>query len=214
MTSRPKDPTPEAFARDVADHVLTIEHDDGLHRRLICKKPGTNAYRFDVITWPGSLCYTGDMGTYVFERLPDMFEFFRSEDGGINLGYWAEKVQAVDKTDGLVQFSPDVFRQIVRDYFLAFIRDRRSDCTREERRELWDEIQDRVLCADEGDHGVRMFDAANEFEHTLHPGLKFVFRDFWDHNFNEYTFRFLWACHAIVWAIQQYDAAEAQQVAA
>lgn len=212
MNRNQRETTEAQFLRDVAEHVLTIDLDQGLHRRLICKKPGTNVCRFDVITWPGSLCYTGDMGTFVFERTNDMFAFFRSEDGGINPGYWAEKVEAVDKTDGLVEFSPDVFREIVREYFLTFIRDHRSDCTREQRRALWEDIEDRVLGAD--DHGVRMFDAANDFEHTVRPGLKFCFVDFWDHNFDEYTYRFLWGCHAIVWAIQQYDAAKAQQVAA
>lgn len=49
------------------------------------------------------LCYTGDMGTYVFQRLTDMFEFFRTDreykkrNGGklaVNLSYWGEKLQA------------------------------------------------------------------------------------------------------------------------
>ena len=28
---------------------------------------------FDIVTWPGYLCYSGDMGCFVFTRLPDMF---------------------------------------------------------------------------------------------------------------------------------------------
>ena len=43
----------------------------------------------------GSLIASGDVGTYVFSRLADMFEFFRSpmtSDGRlyINDSYWAE----------------------------------------------------------------------------------------------------------------------------
>ena len=71
---------PEAiFLRDVAEHEMIVVRDDGVHRHIRFKKPGTSCMHFDLITWPGYLCYTGDMGTYVFSRLTDMFEFFRTD---------------------------------------------------------------------------------------------------------------------------------------
>ena len=69
----------QIFLNDVKDHQMTIVRDDNIGRHLRFSKPGTSCMSFDLITWPGYLCCTGDMGTYVFKRLPDMFEFFRTK---------------------------------------------------------------------------------------------------------------------------------------
>ena len=69
----------EQFLRDVAEHTMTVIREDGVSRHIRFAKPGTSCMHFDLITWPGYLCYTGDMGTYVFQRLTDMFEFFRTD---------------------------------------------------------------------------------------------------------------------------------------
>jgi len=75
---------------------------------------------FDLLTWPGYLCYTGDMGTYVFRRLHDMFQFFRrGESIGercIDIRYWAEKLEAIDRVDGVREWTPEKFREEVRDF--------------------------------------------------------------------------------------------------
>lgn len=73
-----RDITEETFLADVAAHQIHVLRDDGVHRHIRFKRPGTYCMQFDLITWPGYLCYTGDMGTYVFNRLEDMFEFFRT----------------------------------------------------------------------------------------------------------------------------------------
>lgn len=88
-------PSHESFMRDVATHEMTVFRDDGLYRHIRFRRPNTMRTHFDLITYPGYLCYSGDMGTYVFSRLDDMFEFFRT-DRDINPGYWSEKLQAVD----------------------------------------------------------------------------------------------------------------------
>jgi hypothetical protein len=41
----------------------------------------------------------------------------------------------------------------------------------------------------------------------------FRFYDVWEWDFKDFDWRFLWACHAIVWGIQQYDALKAAQKA-
>ena len=73
------------FLGDIKDHTLQILRDEGVYRHIQVKSPGSYCYAFEVITWPGWLCYTGDMGSYTFQRLNDMFEFFRrdprSDDG-------------------------------------------------------------------------------------------------------------------------------------
>ena len=83
----------ETFERDIGKHEMQIIRDDGVFRHVRFKRPDTICMYFDLITWPGCLCYTGDMGTYVFQRLEDMFVFFRRypdyEQGNMSMGYWA-----------------------------------------------------------------------------------------------------------------------------
>ena len=72
------------FLEDIKDHRLTVRVNRGTDRHLHFSKPGSIDQSFDLVTWPGHLCYTGDMGTYVFERLPDMFTFFRMKEGVVD----------------------------------------------------------------------------------------------------------------------------------
>lgn len=69
----------QRFLNDVANHEMIIIRDDGVNRHVRFKRPNSSCMYFDLITWPGHLCYTGDMGSYVFRRLEDMFEFFRTD---------------------------------------------------------------------------------------------------------------------------------------
>ena len=70
--------TEARFLGDVDWHVMTVLRDDGVHRHIRLKRPDSGSYWFDLITWPGTLCIDGDCGTYVFRRLEDMFQFFRT----------------------------------------------------------------------------------------------------------------------------------------
>lgn len=203
------EPPQDEFDRNVASHKMTVLLDQGIYRHLRFKRPGTIAYWFDIITAPGILVFSGDMGGYTFRRLDDMFEFFRSGAGRINPQYWAEKVEAECKTDGIKKFSLTKFRGILREYVRDWIRDNRCCCTRVERRELWQEINSVVLNAGEN----RMYNAAYYFTHRLNGNCGFRFNDLWDHNFNEFTERFIWCCRALVWAIKQYDAAMSKEPA-
>jgi hypothetical protein len=120
----------ERFAGDTAGHQMIVKHDDGLYRHLrfmhhhLCNdavmRPGPSHYWFDLVTWPGTLTINGDCGTFVFSRVTDMFEFFRSKYG-INPQYWAEKLQAPDPR-GAKKYSEDVFRQHVVEYVTEAIR--------------------------------------------------------------------------------------------
>lgn len=206
----------DQFAKDVSKHQMLVLRDVGVDRHLRFKQPGSSTYWFDVITWGGRLYIGGDCGTWVFNRLDDMFQFFRTDRGRINPGYWAEKLEATpDK--GAQEFSPDRFRQVVNEYRLSWIREAARDgsLTREQRRELWEAVDNEVLdnLNDFGEHSA--FQAAHEFTWKKRDGKSaWYFCDFWDHNFNVFTERFLWNCHAIVWAIGQYDAHKAAQVPA
>lgn len=204
----------ERFKRDIAQHEMHVIRDEGLHRHLRFKKPGTYAMHFDLITWPGYLCYTGDMGTYVFRRLDDMFQFFRKEPNRpefrIDLSYWAEKLEATDKGQGVQEFCPQKFERAVKTDVISWIRDNRDRTTRAERRELWDDVMDSVINADGDRDGLRKQIAAHDFSHRVNAKLSFHFQDFWDHTVTRYTYRFVWCCCALQWAVGQYDGRKAE----
>ena len=180
------------FDRDIATHEIKIVMDEGLNRHIIFSRPNSNDYRFDLITYKGGLLFRGDMGVLVFERLNDMFEFFR--DKRINTGYWAEKLVAVDPR-GYESWSWDKFKAAVK-------HDLDNHCEtmhdQEKITSLREEVDDELHECEEDEYSsvqmIRNFD---------HEGFSFV--DFWEHDLKDYTFHYVWACFAIVWAIEQYD---------
>jgi hypothetical protein len=215
--------TEDQFLQDAGGHVMTVIRDDGIHRHLrFCKAPpGGSEYWFDLITYPGELVITGDMGTYVFRRLTDMFEFFRTDREynksrgqrlGINLGYWAQKLEAMPR-DGVKEFDEDRFNSVIRERLVNWMRDKRDRTTKEERRDLWDAVHDEVLGLSDDNNGSRKTLAAYDFVHTvrdgLRDGLRFGFSDLWESNFERYTFHFVWVCYAIAWGIKTYDESKA-----
>jgi hypothetical protein len=117
--------TVDRFLEDVKDHELTIIHDEGLNRHIRMKRPQSSSYYYDIITWNGYLTICGDMGTYVFRRIEDMFQFFQMDDNdfnkskteplSINPGYWGEKLEAFPKR-GYKEYSQDKFMENVKDY--------------------------------------------------------------------------------------------------
>lgn len=198
----------EMFKRDVAAHRMLVIMDDGVHRHLRFHRPSTGVMHFDLITWPGSLCYTGDMGTFVFSRLRDMFEFFRADDPEklyqISFGYWAEKVQAIDATDGLKNWSLEKFKSEVKDYFEQYI-EGAEGLPKSAQEELWEQIKDYVISrAEDSEHDGWV--ALRCFEHK-----GFEFTD-WERDCKDYSYRFLWCCHALRWAINVYDQSRIAQV--
>lgn len=202
----------ETFLKDVSSHTMTVLRDDGVNRHLRFRKPrpAGSEYWFDLITWPGALCIDGDMGTYVFKRLDDMFEFFRTDreylerNGAklaINPGYWDEKVQA-HPGKGLKEFDEERFDAAIRERLVEWMRSNRDRTTKDERRELWDRVMDEVIGAD-GAERKRM--AAYDFHHDIKRGSDFYFQDFWETNVERFTFHFIWCCYAIALGIKMYD---------
>lgn len=185
------------FLEDIAAHEMTVLRDDGLYRHLRFSRPKTRAYYFDITTWPGYLAYTGDMGSYVFSRIPDMLEFFRYESKAaapdklfINPDYWGQKVEAVDRCCDIEEYDADRFRARVLEWL--------DECEvspavrRAARRDV-------LSRADDGEHEAMR--AAMEFECE-----GFQFQDFYEVSVKEYSHRYLWACYAIAWAVRRWDA--------
>lgn len=192
-------PDETTFLADVAEHRMTVLRDDGVNRHICFRRPDTICMGFEVITWPGYLCYTGDMGTYVFRRLHDMFEFFRANPGEehkINPGYWGEKVVAEDR-DRVKAYSADVATRKIEEWMVD------NDIQPEARYE----IRNMVLpCA--RDHEYMLREAMRDFEFQ---GV--TFDDYYSEaDFNEYGYRFIWCCYALRWGIRQYDAAKVDGV--
>jgi hypothetical protein len=205
----------EQFARfnsEIKDHAVTVLRDDGLYRHLRCAKRGTYCGSFDIITWPGHLCYAGDMGCYVFTRLKDMFEFFRGrETAVIDRGYLAEKAVADDRHGGIREYSEELFRAAVKLRFDEFVEN--DTLPADEAADLWREIEDDVLSSSDNHHDA--VDAAMNFRWAPDGDRRGreVFADFYEHRLEEYTCRFWWCCYAIPWAIARYDAMREQSQA-
>lgn len=190
-------PDETSFLKDVAAHRMAVLHDQAESRHLQFRRPGTYCMGFDIVTWPGYLAYTGDMGCYVFTRLRDMFEFFRTDRAyaekhgsgrklHINLAYWAEKCVAQDR-DGIRVYSPEAFMAAVRRWTENW------DAT--DRQHIESNLIPR---AHDGEHeAVR---AALAFDKRL--------QDFYEADVREYSYRFRWCCYALAWGIQQYDNAK------
>lgn len=192
------------FARETAQHELTVLHDDGLYRHLKYANPQYGAlYRFDLITWPNGLLIRGDGPNFVFALHPlaDLFDMSRGTSRhGINPGYWREKVQA-----GQVKaWSEGKFR--------AWVTETAANAEAKHPGVV-EAVRDQILASDE--HSLEYEEGARAavawFNHDTYD-LGFPAK--WEVDFDDWSWEYLWACHAIVQGIGQYDAARAAVQAA
>ena len=182
------------FPEDVSNHSMEVNLDSGISRHLVFSNDKSFNMYFGLVTWDDHLCYYGDMGTFVFQRVTDMFCFFRSKEGRINPSYWAEKLQASDRVDGYREYSKALFEEAVKSEFEEWEFD-----SAEQRSEVWEDLESQVLSMAEFE--VEAHHAATDYESEY--GHKFS--DFWEHDLNQFTYRYLWACYAIAWGISEYD---------
>ena len=178
------------FLKDTTNHKMEILLDNGIHRHLKFSNNGSSIYRFDITTWPGYLCVCGDMGTFVFQRLEDMFCFFRSSKNviDINPSYWAKKCQA--GKESLDEYQPKIFMQRI------------EECMNEGEFSEWARkaVKYEVLShAGDGEHEA--IQSAMDFEIDGQQ----AFPDFYEYNLRDWTLHYLWICYAIIWGINQYD---------
>lgn len=185
---------------------MTIVRDDSVHRHIRFRKPSSGVMHFDIVTYPHHLCYSGDMGCFVFSRIDDMFEFFRRPNGPIeiNESYWSEKIEATDKNDGHRKFDPDMAREFVENW----LDDRRKEAGEDFDLPAWEALRERL----EDDVLSRAHDSEGVFYNALYSFKledDYPFQDCMSgNNFESYTHRFQWCCFALVWAIRQYDASK------
>jgi hypothetical protein len=146
------------FLDDVENHKIRIIRDDGNDRHIRFRKPNTVCYGFDLITWFGHLCISGDCGTFVFRRIEDMFTFFRMSENyhklypdrklHINPQYWHEKVLAEDKNGGVEQYSQEALTDAIKDYHEFYYEDENIF----EKEECWKQIESDILPYIDNEH--------------------------------------------------------------
>lgn len=211
--------TDTRFLLDTANHRLEIIRDDGLYRHLRMKQPGTSCYYYDVITWPGYLTVTGDMGTWTFSRIADMFNFFGAWEGGINTGYWSEKLEAgagCSARDLLAkEYDHDAFCRSLKESLSEYLED---DGGAEQEEGDWDDEDDtpdsdkaivrevvRDLCRAGFNNDFEAWNAV--YDADWPEGFSV-----WDIcdglTFKTYTSHFRWILFAITWAISKYHNAK------
>lgn len=217
--SRVQFDTSSRFLLDTAFHRLEIIRDDGLYRHLRMQQPGTSRYYYDVITWPGYLTVTGDMGTWTFSRIADMFEFFGDWEGGINTGYWSEKLEAgagcIARELLAKEYDHDAFCRSLKESLRDYLEDSEDD---EADDEDWDDEDDtpdsdkarvrevvRELCRAGFNSDYEAYNAVYEADWPE----RFNAWDICDGlTFKTYTSHFRWILFAITWAIAKYHNAK------
>lgn len=197
--------TLEQFLKDVQDHQLTVNMENGVFRDITVKNPRSSDMHYNITTRSGYLIYTGDMGCFVFQRLHDMFNFFRDEKGySINPYYWSEKVQGVEKGEGIKQFSASKAEKRVKEHLDYYLNE--LDMVDPADRKMAEEAREAIdsLISEAHDHEVEFFSTLRDWDEKDAGGLSFD--DWYEMDFTDYTSRYLWACYAIVHAIKLYDA--------
>lgn len=199
-------PTLESFLKDVIDHQLVVNLDQGVYRDITVKKPNSIDRHYNITTRPGFLIFTGDMGDFVFERTNDMFRFFRSDDGyQINTGYWGEKVQAGE----ISKFDIDTANESVKSYLINYLED--LDLSDSEDKEKSKQALEAVNDFISGQYSSEFdfWNEINSWDADEAGGLEL--NDFFEAPTTAKTFHFVWACYAIVHAIKLYDGYKAQE---
>lgn len=207
-----QNPSKERFLEETKNHKLLIIKDDGIYRHLRMKSDSFNMY-YEIITYPEGLLIRGDMGTFIFERTEDMFQFFNSginKDGeiSINSGYWEEKCQTSSNFGaGIKEFDSDKFLKHVKDDFESYFDNGES----EEKNQVWEEIEDQILSVGHNENELQ--NAINNFDIQSYINTKFSFECFWEHSYSKYSFHFIWCLYAIVLAIKEYNLTKKIEVA-
>lgn len=166
------------FVNDIEQHVITELHRAGLHGYWHCAKPTDSNMWFDIVTFPGGLLITGDMGDYLFRRHDDMIPFMRGS--AMSFGYVAEKCVAHDGR--LREWQPELFREALDAFYAENKNDHEDPETFKER------LDDLRRWADDGEQAAMQ--AAHE------SGL-FDAHDPLD--CRTFGYHFLWCLHAIKW---------------
>lgn len=188
------------FINETKNHTITIHRNDGLYRHVEFSNNGSSTYKFMLTTWPGYLSISGDMGCYVFQRIEDMFDFFHSDhvQPTANLGYWGEKLQAIEKNGGYKEFSYDGFIENLQQQ----LKDHAEYEDGFDQFGVWAELTEHMENCDH-DHEEDCLTMAANFKSEN----GFEFSDVWHSSSKEYTFQYQWICWAIAYGVRWFEEA-------
>lgn len=202
------------FLSDVAEHRLKIIREDGAYRHLRMQEPGNSCYYYDIITWPGYLTVTGDMGTWTFSRTYDMFRFFGGWTGEINTGYWSEKLEAGAGRSAYSILAQNYDHEAFCTSMKEWLSDYLIDDDEPEPDVDWDDESEepdsdkariretvRDLCREDYGNDQVAYNAVNEADW---PECVDVWGLCADITCKTYTAHFRWILFAITWAISKY----------
>lgn len=179
-----------AFSENTKKHEIKMLVDSGMYRHIRFIEKGNNQYRFDLISWPGSICINGDMGTYVFSRVGDMFKFFANDD--LSYSYVAEKCKSQDSKIPVWVYDPcmveeEAWRQ-VEEHIKTY-----PDSAKYLREDIRALLESHLH-----DEGV----VSNEIYNYDNYGFRFNTDD-WKTKILSY--QFLWCVTAIQWGVKKYS---------
>lgn len=197
------------FRGAIDEHEMTVlldTLDDGTpYRHVRFAQPGTSIWSFNLVTWPGHLSISGDLHSYTFRRLHDMFDFFRGRS--INPSYWSEKLVAEHHGTeyGKSRYSEDQFVETLTNHVTEVC----EWLTKADAKRFRKAIDDDVL-----EYGApASYEEARAALEQFHwrseePGSRyargFSFQDIWDWHLGGFDHHFLLACHAIQWGVGKY----------
>jgi hypothetical protein len=195
----------DRFKVDVANHQLTVLHHDGLYRHLRYANGNRDIARVAVITWPGGCTITGDHGSYTFTGNQDMFRLFlQTSSAGINPGYWAERIRNDPAT--LRGFSSDKFREHV----LAAVEDARGRYPMDQLRAAVEaEVLNDDLEAEAEAEARSTLDAfvfPDYLNTNVNAGNRFRFERSWEWDLTDWSWPYLWCCHAVLLTARLWQA--------
>lgn len=140
------------------------------------------------------------MGTLVFSRLHDMFNFFRSDDLKITPDYWAKQIESTSyevKINSYSEFDIDETKKMARKYLDDYLKN--IALSHDERSNLLAEFNRKILCAEDE---WKIVDAIRNFELDNFDFEYFCWEDCRTHRYD-----YIWLCYAIVWGIKKFDEA-------
>jgi len=181
----------ESFLKDTKEHVMTVNVNlPNGYRHIVFAKPDTTVQRFEIVTTPSRLFYTGDMGSFTFGRgFSDMVYFFGNASD-INTGYWAEKCLASDgATNGIHEFDADIYIGAMVLYMNE--NDYSEECI--------EYFKDNSACMNHVEEFIDLLSQLNgnndfddQIDYEMYP------------KHTGYSLRFLWCLYAVNWGCKKF----------
>lgn len=194
----------EVFAGDAPRGTVNVLLDQGLYRHLqVTNHEGLTVW-FEVVTWPGGLTLHGAPGTFTFMFPPvkDMLEslnmenetsYFREEPMEARVRRWAA-VLASRSTPAFVYAGKGRAGRYLREAVKA-AEDQFPDLGPEVEATFFSSYASADMDTEDGFRA-----SAAAFEHD---DFRFLVKDW---NLKIVDFRFAYACHCLVWAVEQWYA--------